>query len=449
VTFESFEAELHAVLGPLGLIRDKAVFSSAKTDESRTGTFLPELMLRPASVQELSSTLQICSKHDRAVVPQAGMTGLAGGANPRANEVALSLSRFAGVENVDPLSGTMLVRAGTTLQAAQREAEQIGMVFPVDLGSRGSCQIGGILATNAGGPRVIRYGNMRSNVLGLEAVLADGSVLTHLNGMVKDNTGYDLSNLFVGSEGTLAIISRAVFRLWPKPIEIYSVLCALPDASSSVEFLAFARSRVTLSAFEAMWPDYFDLNCSLEGQRFFDHTPAMVVLIEAEQPIEDFLEQAFNAGLISDAILSRSLQETERFWAVRDGHRMEQALPGLLNYDVSLNVRHASAFVESAKSALRSLHPSGKFLFFGHLGDGNLHVVIHIFDTNVASKNSVDATIYGLVQEQGGSISAEHGIGTLKREWLHYSRTPQELAAMRSIKAALDPRGILNPGKLL
>ncbi len=445
----SIQSELSDLLGSAAYFEGNDVPASARSDESHVGRSKPDILICPSSVAEVSAALRICHKYGRSVVPQGGMTGLAGGANPMGGDVALSLARFAGVEDIDPLSGTMLVRAGTILQTAQEAAEAAGLLLPVDFGARGSCQIGGLLATNAGGLRVIRYGTVRANVLGLEMVLADGSVLSHLNRMAKDNTGLDLRNLMIGSEGVLGVITRAVFRLCPRPAEISTALCALPDAEAAVKLLGFARSRLILSAFEAMWPDYFELNCTLEGHRFFADAPQMVVLVEAEGSLDEFLEEAFETGLIVDALPAQSLSDARRFWDVREGHRIDNALPGLVNFDVSLDIGRAPGFVERVQMAVKAKFSQAKVLFFGHMGDGNLHAVIHVARPDEHMVEALDAIVYGEVRAVGGSISAEHGVGVLKRPWLSYSRSPEELVAMRAIKAALDPTGIMNPGKLL
>ncbi len=441
--------ELLACLGRSGCLVGPDVPEASRTDESRTGGHLPAALLRPANVEETSRAMAICHRHRLRIVPQGGMTGLAGGANASPGEVALSLVRFHGVEAVDRQAGTMCVRAGTLLAVAQQGAEEAGLVFPIDYGARGSCQIGGLVATNAGGPRVIRYGTTRTNVLGLEVVLADGTVLSHLGGLLKDNTGYDLKSLFVGSEGTLGVVTRAVFRLWPKPADTVTALCALPDAAAATALLAAARSAVELSAFEALWPAYYDIGCRLAKTRPFDATPAMCVLIESEQPLEAFLEAAFEDGLIEDALLARSHADAQAFWAVREAAGLDDALPDLLNFDVSVELQAMPAFVDGTCAAVEAAFPGTRSLFFGHMGDGNLHLILHRDRMDERTAHALDRLVYERVRREGGSVSAEHGIGTLKREWLGFSRSPAEIRAMHAIKSALDPNGIMNPGKLL
>ncbi len=441
-------AELAALLGPKGCHVGEDVPASAISDASGTGRSRPAALLRPSSVEEISAAMALCNAHGQAVVPQGGMTGLAGGANPRAGDIALSLERFAGIEAVDAVSGTMQLRAGTVLQAAQGAAEAEGMVLPIDLGARGSCQVGGVIATNAGGLRVVRHGTTRENVLGLEMVLADGTVLSHLNTAVKDNTGLDLRGLMIGSEGTLGIVTRAVLKLHPAPRTVETALCALPSPEMAPELLHLARKSLRLCAFEAMWPDYVSLCSQLEGRRFFDASPPLCVLLEAEGALEPFLEEAFEAELLVDALPAQSLEDARRFWELREGHRLDSALPGLVNLDISLPLPRIASFVVTTTEAVHAEHPAARILFFGHLGDGNIHAVLHAPDLTDTLIHRLEQVFYAEVGKAGGAISAEHGIGTLKREWLGLSRSAEEISAMRRIKQALDARSILNPGKL-
>ncbi|MFD1880504.1 FAD-binding oxidoreductase [Paracoccus pacificus] len=439
--------ELTAVLGPAGCLTDG--LEGAKSDASGTGRTAPLALLRPATVAEVSAALAICHRHRQPVVPQGGMTGLAGGANPGPGQIALSLSRLSGVEEIDPDVPAMLVCAGTVLETAQKAAEAAGFLLPIDLGARGSAQIGGLIATNAGGLRVIRHGTTRDNLLGVEAVLADGTVLSHLNRSVKDNTGYDLRHLIAGSEGTLAVITRAVLRLRPQGPPPATALVALDGYPQVLALLRLAGARLTVSAFEAMWRDYFALNQQLANVTAFADPPAFAVIVETESgdaALGAFLEEAFEAGLITDALPAQSLADARRFWDIREGHAMDRALPHLLNLDVALPVGRLDAFAAACRARLLARYPDAHLSFFGHIGDGNLHIAV---DAGSDAAHEVDRIAYGIVRDMGGSISAEHGIGLLKRDWLDHSRSPAELATMRAIKAALDPAGILNPGKVI
>lgn len=445
--------DLAALLGPQGCLAGDAVPEATRSDASRSGHTLPCALLRPASVEEVARALALCHAAGQPVVPQGGMTGLAGGANPRAGDIALSLQRLAGIEAIDAEAATMTLKAGTVLQTAQAAAAEAGFLFPVDLGARGSCTVGGNIATNAGGLRVIRDGMTRDNLLGLEVVLADGTVLTNLGRMVKNNSGYDLRHLFAGSEGTLGVITRAVFRLRPLPRARATALCALARFADVLALLAMARAELPgLSAFEAMWSDYFALNQSLAGLRLFPDPPAFSVIIEAEvetPALEAFLERAYAAALVADALVAQTGSEARDFWTVREGHAMDAHLPGLINLDVSMPVGRLDDFARACREAVLARFPGAHVSFFGHVGDSNLHVAVALPGGAEDTGHAVEEIAYGLVRDLGGSVSAEHGIGTLKRAWLGHSRSPGEVRAMRAIKAALDPRGILNPEKVL
>ncbi len=441
-------AELRAALGPDACLTGGALEGVAhRSDASTTGRDLPLALLRPASVSEISKALEICHRHGQPVVPQGGMTGLAGGANCRPGDVALSLTRFQGVEEIDPVAGAMVVRAGTVLETAQNAARDAGFLLPIDLGARGSCQIGGNIATNAGGLRVIRHGTVRENLLGLEAVQADGTVLSHLSRMRKDNTGYDLRHLLAGSEGTLAVITRAVLRLRPLPSGIETAVCALENYDAVLALMNGARGQVTLSAFEVMWADFFEL-CG--GRRLFAHTPPFAVIIETEGGgLEPLLEKAIEEGTILDALIAQSHAEARRFWEVREGALPEAHVNDIVNFDISLPTAGMDDYVQGCRANISAALPHARSFFFGHIGDGNLHIMVEVPGFADADVHDVDRIAYDLVREAGGTISAEHGIGTLKRDWLGHSRSPAELAAMRAIKRALDPAGILNPDKVL
>jgi FAD/FMN-containing dehydrogenase len=413
---------------------------------------MPLAVVRPVSVEEVATALRICNDHGQPVVPQGGMTGLAGGANPRAGDIALSLERLSGVEAIDAAAGTMTVLAGTVLEVAQKAAEEAGFLLPIDLGARGSCQIGGNLSTNAGGIRVITHGVTRDNVLGLEAVLADGTVISSLNRMQKNNTGYDLKQLFIGSEGTLGVITRAVLKLKPMPSARATALCGLERYEDVVRLLNQARKSLGgLSAFELMWQDFFRFSREAEGFKFFDIDYPFTVIVEQSGEdinLEEFLGVMFEEGLIADALLAQSEKDRERFWKVREGLSLD-ALPGLINFDVSLPIGALDDYARAVTAALEAEYPGIHVSVFGHVADSNIHLCISAGRADEATEHRIDTIVYEHVQAHQGSISAEHGIGTLKRDYLPYSRSPEELALMRRIKAALDPNGILNPTKVL
>lgn len=446
----AFCQALASVLGPRGFIDGPDVPEAARSDWSHTGRHLPVALLRPASTAEVAAALALCHRHRQPVVVQGGMTGLAGGANATGGEVSLSLQRLSGVEEIDADAGAMVVRAGTVLAEAQEAARAAGFLLPVDLGARGSAQVGGLVATNAGGLKVIRHGTVRDNLLGVEAVLADGRVLSHLSRTVKDNTGYDLRHLVCGSEGTLAVVTRAVLRLRPLPPAGDTALCALPSFEAVLALLALARRHLTVAAFEAMWRDYLALNQELTGCRPFADPPPFAVLVETEGPgLVDLLGEALEEGILTDALVAGSLAEARGFWELREGMAMDDALPGLVNLDIALAPGRMAAFAEHCAAGIRALHPAAHVSFYGHVGDGNLHVAAAVPFGGEGATHAIERIAYDLVRALDGSISAEHGIGLLKRDWLAHSRSPDEIAAMRALKAALDPLGLLNPGKVL
>ncbi|AOK54219.1 FAD-linked oxidase [Burkholderia stagnalis] len=419
----------------------------------------PRALVRPRSVDEVSRTLALCTRLGQPVVPQGGLTGLARGAVALGGEVVLSMERFAGIDALDAAAGTITVRAGTPLQAVQEAADAAGFTFGVDLGARGSCQIGGALATNAGGTRAIRYGMMREQVLGLEAVLADGTVVSSMNRMLKNNAGYDLKQLFIGSEGTLGVITRAVLRLHPKLAEPATALCRVADYDAVVRLWDRVRALPDVVSFEAMWPAFY--------RYVANHTPGVVapfaaddgfaVLIEcatsapggdAQQALETCLADGFDAGLVDDAALATSARQARDLWTLREGLAID-ALPHLVNFDVSLPTGELGAFAQHCEAALRARWPDIVCLFFGHVGDGNVHIGVSHAGPDAASEAELDEVVYAVVRAMGGSISAEHGIGVLKRPYLGHTRSDAEIAVMRRLKDALDPRHILNPGKVL
>jgi FAD/FMN-containing dehydrogenase len=447
--------ELRRTIGVDAVLTGSEIGERYRSDASQTGRHLPKALLRPASVEAVAAALRICHAHHQSVVPQGGLTGLAGAANPAEADFALSLERLSGIEEIDAAAQTMTVKAGTPLETAQNAAAAQGFLLPIDLGARGSCQIGGNLSTNAGGLRVIRHGVTRDNVLGLELVLADGTVLSMLNKMTKNNTGYDLRQLFIGAEGTLGVITRAVLRIKPLPQGRSTALCALATYDDVVALLNRARGELSgLSAFEAMWRDYVRFNTQAEGIRLFDHEPDFAVIVETEGSnhdgaLETFLEKVLAEGLITDALIAQSEKERRSFWIVREGLAMDRLLPSLVNLDVSMAVGSLGTFATACAKALEERFPGCHVSFYGHIGDSNLHISVSVAGASESDLHDIDEISYRLVAAHGGSISAEHGIGTLKRDYLGYSRKPEELEVMRRIKKALDPNGILNPGKVL
>ncbi len=448
----SLLADLRALLGEGAVLEGDAMGAAPSSDMSYTGNALPRALIRPRTVEQLSAAMTLCHAAGAPVIAQGGMTGLAGGANPSGTEIAVSLSLLRGVEEVDTASATMVVKAGTPLEECQRAAADAGLFLALDLGSRGSCQIGGNLSTNAGGIRVIRYGMAREQVLGLEVVLADGTIISSMNRMLKNNAGYDLKHLFIGSEGTLGIITRAVLRLHPPPGDITTMLVAVSGFDQVVTLLRRAQSELGgILAFEAMWHDYFAYNAQALKLNFFDGAHPFCIIVESTQPreaIEAFLAACLDDSLINDALIAASHAQAREMWSVREGHPIE-ALPNLLNFDVSLPIGLIGDYAEACTAAVKARWPAAHVSFYGHVGDSNVHICVSTLYGPGEDMHSVDDIVYDMLGNYGGSISAEHGIGTLKRPYLHLSRSPQELALMRHLKQALDPKGILNPGKVI
>lgn len=418
-------------------------------------------IVRPANTEQLSRVMALCHAAGQPVVTHGGLTGVVHGAVAAPNELAVSLERMTAIEAVDPVGGTLTAQAGVPLQRVQEAAVEIGMQFPVDLGARGSCTIGGNIATNAGGIRVIRYGMMRQQVLGLEAVLADGRVISSMNTMLKNNAGYDLKQLFIGSEGTLGIVTRAVLRLQPALPSEQCALVSVPSFEALTRLLNLALRRIGLSAFEALWNSHYRLMTEESGA----HTPPLATdspfyaILESqgmdtERDAEQFqalLEEAFEAELITDAVLASSEAQRQAIWAIReDIEALVRTLKPVFSFDVSLPIPAMETYVEGLEQRLAEAFPGvARLVAFGHLGDGNLHIMVTVRDAAAECRRAVEQLVYAPLAEIGGSVSAEHGIGLEKRDYLHFSRSEEEIATMRLLKQALDPKGLLNPGKVL
>jgi D-lactate dehydrogenase (cytochrome) len=416
------------------------------------------LMLKPANTAEVSAILAICHETHTPIVPQGGNTGLVGGQIPFHGEVLLSLKRLTQVA-VDIKGMTMTAGAGLTLAGAQQAAEDVGLMFPLTLASEGSCTIGGNIATNAGGNHVIRYGMMRSLVLGLEVVLADGSVLSLMKALPKDNSGYDLKQVFIGSEGTLGVVTAASLKLFPRPAETVVAFAALPSPQAALGLLGHMQRLVPLSAFELIPKIALELVTK--------HIPDMRAPLAEPSPWYVLIEAAGNAGLMDqveaalaaqtftgDATIARNQAQARELWRIRDSISEAQKREGAsIKHDISVPVAAIPAFIEKATAAVIAKFPGARPVTFGHLGDGNLH-----FNFNappgqdkpfLEQWDEIQLTVHDIVKEFGGSISAEHGIGTMKRDLLPRYKSHEELEAMRALKHAFDPRNILNPGKLV
>ncbi len=449
-------SQLRQALGDAQVLTGEAISPRHYSDWTRHAPACPAALLLPTSTEQVSLALGICNAAGQSVVPQGGMTGLAGGAVPRTTDIALSLDRLRGIEEIDTAAATVSVRAGTTLEDIQHAVAEAGFLFPLDLGARGSCQIGGNLATNAGGNAVIRYGMTRDLVLGLEVVLADGRVLDLMNKMIKNNCGYDLKQCFIGSEGTLGVITRAVLKMAPPPGPTTTLLCALPDYPSAVALLRRIQSSVgTPQAYELMWQDFFRLGVSWLEKPVApmpdDHP--LYVLLESSAPhgaLEQTLEAAIKAGEVVDAILATSQAQARGLWKIREatGEFPQRMAP--LNFDISLPIGRIGEFAERCRERIDARWPGNRSVYFGHIGDSNLHLTVDCHSLpQPAPVLEIEELVYSAVGELGGAVSAEHGIGLLKREFLHHSVSAQALQVMAELKRSFDPNGILNPGKIL
>jgi FAD/FMN-containing dehydrogenase len=417
-------------------------------------------LVRPRNTAEVSAVLRLCHARGQPVVPQGGLTGLVEGTVTSEHDVILSIERLNQIEAVDAAGRTMRVGAGVKLQQAQEEADRHGLLFPLDLGARGSCTIGGNVATNAGGVRVLRYGMMRSLVLGLEAVLADGTVLCSLNRMIKNNAGYDLKQLFIGSEGTLGVVTRVDLRLFARPSSAGTAIVACQDFSHLVKLLSLADAQLAgqLSAFEALWPEFYEATTTPPSPRgpVLPHGYGIYGLLETlgtdaaqdQERLERVLSMAFEQGLIIDAAIAKSESERRAMWEVREDVFQTRRHGPNYNYDVSLAIGQMPAYLEQVRANVAREFPDARVFAFGHIADGNVHVVVAPGLTGSGIHTRVDLAVYEPLRPIGGSIAAEHGIGLERRMYLNISRTAEEIATMRLLKHALDPKGILNPGKI-
>ena len=432
-------------------------------------------VVRPGSTDEVAKVVQTCAKAGVSMVPQGGNTGMVVGSTPDASgsQVVLSLSRMNQIRTIDAANLTVTVEAGCVLQTLQDACEKAGFLFPLSLASEGSCTIGGNLGTNAGGTQVVRYGNTRELCLGLEVVTAQGEVWSGLTGLRKDNTGYDLRHLFIGSEGTLGVITAATLKLYPLPASTLTAFAAVPSLDAAVELLGLAHRHLSsgLTGFEVMGRFALGLVVKHFPQQrvpFQDlpseDAPYCVVLensdhdseAHARQQFENMLEAALESGCVRDAVVAESITQARQLWHIRESIPLAQAQEGLnIKHDISIAVSHIPQFVQEMDAALAQSFPGVRLVNYGHLGDGNLHYNVqapadadaeHFLKTQ---EKPINALVYAAVDRYNGSISAEHGIGSLKRDTLLEHKSPVALGLMHSIKQALDPKNLMNPGRLI
>jgi len=425
------------------------------------------VVLRPGSVAEVADILKLANETSTPIVPQGGNTGLVGGQIAQLGEIVLSLNRLDRIREIDPVSNTMTCEAGVTLQRAREAAEQLDRLYPQLLPSEGTCTIGGNLSTNAGGTAALAHGIARSHALGIEVVLADGRVLHNLNKLKKDNTGYDLKNLFIGAEGTLGVITAAVLRLVPRPRAVEMAFVGVPSPEAALDLLGLATERTAggVTSFELMLRLGIELVLR-HGAGCRDPLPEKhpwYVLIELSSQarsglravMEEILAEGLERGLIEDATIADSLEQGKMFWRIRELFgEVQRHEGGSIKHDISVPVAAVPAFISEASAAVIKLIPGSRPLPFGHLGDGNIHY--NVAQPVGADKadflnrwDEVNAVVFDVVAKHGGSISAEHGIGVIKRDLLPKVKDPVAFELMRTLKRTLDPKGILNPGKVL
>lgn len=458
---EQLISKLQNLVGDKNLLTGDDV--SNRSDEWPAGNpCLARAIVRPENTAEVSSILKLCHAAGQTVVTHGGLTGLVHGARASSDDIVISLERMRSHEPVDAVNRTLTVDAGVPLQTVQETAEAADLLFPLDFGARGSATIGGLISTNAGGNGVIRYGMAREQVLGIEAVLADGTIISSMNTVIKNNTGYDLKQLFIGSEGTLGVVTRAVLRLRALPRSQNSALVAITDFKKLSTFLQQMDSALggTLSAFEVMWNDFFTIvigDGTKHGEPLATTHP-YYVLIESSGSHDELdgsrfelaLGEAFESELIIDAVIAQSKQQQADLWAIRDDiEALAEGLMPPIPFDISLSIDTMEEYVNEVRLKLEDKWPAARIATFGHLGDGNIHLIVTVDSLENDAVHAVEEIVYSTLAERKGVISAEHGIGLDKRDYLHYSRSSDEITLMKTLKTALDPKCILNPGKII
>lgn len=458
--------QFREIVGDRHAITDAADIEAYVTEERNLFHGRSPLVLRPGSTAEVSAICKLASAHGIALVPQGGNTGLVGGQTPHNGEVVVSLRRLDKIREVDIASNTMTCEAGVVLQVAQQKAADVDRLFPLSLGAEGSCTIGGNLSTNAGGTAALAYGVAREMALGLEVVLADGRVLNVLSKLKKDNTGYNLHNLFIGAEGTLGIITAATLKLFPKPRAIETAFVGLKSPAAALKLLTIAQGEAAnaLTSFELLSEMAVDFSVrhGIDVRDPLEAKHPWYVLMElsspgddARTPLETILTRAMEDEIVDDAVIAANLTQRNGFWKLREEMSSAQKPEGgSIKHDISVPVAAVPAFIDEANAAVVKLIPGARPVPFGHLGDGNLHYNVSEpigADTAdyLARWHEMNAVVFEIVLRMGGSISAEHGIGVLKRDELPEVKDKTAIELMRSIKAMLDPQGIMNPGKVL
>jgi D-lactate dehydrogenase (cytochrome) len=459
-------ARFRAIVGDNHAITEKTDIAPYLTEERGLYHGRSPLVLRPGSTAEVSAICRLASEHRIALVPQGGNTGLVGGQTPHHGEVVVSTRRLDKIREVDAASNTMTCESGVVLQVAQQKASEVDRLFPLSLGAEGSCTIGGNLSTNAGGTAALAFGVAREMALGLEVVLADGRILNGLSKLKKDNTGYDLRNLFIGAEGTLGIITAATLRLFPKPRAVETAFVGLKSPADALKLLSISQNEAagTLTSFELLSDIAvgFSVRHGIDIRDPLASKHAWYVLMELSSPrddaratLESILALGMEQGIVDDAAIATSLSQRHAFWKLRDEMSAAQKPEGgSIKHDISVPVAAVPEFIAQANAAVVKLIPGARPVPFGHLGDGNMHYnVSQPVGTDTAQFvnrwHEVNAVVFEIVLRVGGSISAEHGIGVLKRDELFEVKDKVAIELMRAIKSTFDPFGIMNPGKVL
>jgi FAD/FMN-containing dehydrogenase len=459
-------AKFRTIVGDKYAVTDPADIAPYTTEERGIFHGHSPLVLRPGSTQEVAAICKLANEHRIALVPQGGNTGLVGGQTPHNGEVVISMKRMDRIREVDAASNTMTCDAGVVLQVAQQRAAEVDRLFPLSLGAEGSCTIGGNLSTNAGGTTALAYGVAREMALGVEVVLADGRVLNLLSKLKKDNTGYDLRNLFIGAEGTLGIITAATLKMFPKPRAIETAYVGLKSPADALKLLSLSRNEAagTLTSFELLSEISVDFSIrhGIDVRDPLESKHPWCVLMELSSPRDDarstleaILEKGMEAGIVDDAVIAANLSQRQAFWKLRDEMSAAQKPEGgSIKHDISVPVAAVPDFIAEADAAVVKLIPGSRPVSFGHLGDGNIHYNVSQPVGGNASDfldrwHEVNKVVFDIVIRMGGSISAEHGIGVLKRDELPDVKDKTAIELMRAFKAMLDPHGIMNPGKVL
>jgi FAD/FMN-containing dehydrogenase len=468
--YEQFIAACQKIIGTQYVLLSDADKTPFLTDWSKRFTGSAIAVLKPKTTTEVAALVALCNQENVAIIPQGGNTGLCGGATPTSdgNNIVISTTRLNQIRDIDLDNSTMTVEAGAILSQVQDAALTAGKLFPLSLAAEGSCTIGGNLGTNAGGVQVLRYGNTRDLCLGIEVVTPSGEILNSLRGLRKDNTGYSLKDLYIGSEGTLGIITAATLKLYPLPQSKVTSLVALNNIHSATKLIDLARKRCNadLTAFELISGRALSLVAEKAKNlgSILTNSSAWVVLMEFSsmeqekdnrEQLETLLNEAYELNFISDAVIANSIQQSKELWSLRESIPEGQLPLGTtVKHDISMPISKIADFIEATEIALKELWPNMETIVFGHLGDGNLHYNLAPLSPDLSSeieqrRKSINELVHNQVYQYSGSFSAEHGIGQAKRDELPRRKSPVEIELMRAIKKAFDPKNIMNPGKVL